>query len=310
MKEYLISSKNLSVSLISYGAAVKDVIFDGVSVAAGFDSAEKYTNDTCYFGAVVGRTANRCSGKTIIDGKEYHLSLNENKTTHLHGGWRGFSKKIWSPSRVTNNSVTFSFVSPDGDEGYPGNLVANVTYTVEENRLIIAYDAVCDRDTWVCLTNHTYFLVNGTEGIFGTKLTVDADSVSTYDATMCTSGREAVKGDLDFRREKPIRREYDHNYFLNKSTKKNFGSKELFFAARARGEVNLSVWTDMPCVQLYTGNFIPEKTSITHGRVIGKNSALCLETQYEPGFQSRGECVLRKGKKFDSMTVFVFENDV
>lgn len=310
MKEYIISSSDLSVSVITYGAALRNISFCGEPVAVGFDTEEEYKNDTCCFGTVVGRTANRCAEKNFIDGQEFCLSLNENGITHLHGGFVGFGKKEWTVTSLTQSSVSLSLFSPDGEEGYPGDLTCSVTYTVEGSKLLIKYGAVCTKDTWVCLTNHTYFSLNGGKKVFDLLVSVDADEVSVYDGAMRTCGRTSAKGELDLRKKQRITRELDHNYFLNHSKKSIFDGRELGLAAELFGDVGVNVWTDMPCVQIYTGNFIPEGLRVSGGRRIGAHSAICVETQYEPGFQTRGENILRKGKKFDSMTVFEFEKNV
>lgn len=299
----------LAAAACEYGAVLQNIEYNGVRVCVGFDTLAEYERDECCFGSVVGRTANRTGEINIIDGREYRLPLNENGINHLHGGFCGFGKKHWSVSARGGDSVSFTRVSPAGEEGYPGNLDVNVTYRVEGTALIINYRATTDAPTWVSLTNHTYFNLAGvgTGDIYGHDVQINAESVSVYDKNNRVAGRMPVAGsEFDFRTPRTVQKDYDCNYYISAPAVMAYG-RELSLAARAScGGIGLAVYTDMPCMQFYTGRYIPEGTVVSGGSKISRGGGLCFETQLEPGFQSRGEGVLRSGEVYDRTTVFEF----
>ncbi len=307
-----INGGDLSVAACEYGAVLQSIEYKGVKVCVGFDTLAEYERDECCFGSVVGRTANRTGEINLIDGRECRLPLNENGINHLHGGFCGFGKKHWSVSAHGEDSVSFSRVSPAGEEGYPGNLDVTVTYRADGDALVINYRATADAPTWVSLTNHTYFNLAGvgTGDIYGHTVQIGAETVSVYDRNNRVAGRMPVEEtEFDFRTPRTVQKDYDCNYYISAPAERRYG-RELSLAAHAAcGGIGLAVYTDMPCMQFYTGKYIPDGTPVSGGKTISRGGGLCFETQLEPGFQSRGEGVLRPGEVYDRMTVFVFSRE-
>jgi len=158
VKEFTISDKELSVSIMEYGATLHKVIFDGVDCVAGYDDLNGYINGSSYQGSTVGRYANRIGGAGFcINGVKYNVDKNDNAANSLHGGNCGFSHRLYKGEKVDDNSVKFTIFSPDGEGGYPGNLTMSVTFMVLGNTLSLNYDAVSDKDTVMNFTNHAYF---------------------------------------------------------------------------------------------------------------------------------------------------------
>jgi aldose 1-epimerase len=316
------------VKITEYGAILSELwVPDGkgsvTNVVLGFDNLEQYVKGHPFFGAIAGRFANRIAdGKFTLDGREYTLAKN-NGPNHLHGGLKGFDKKVWKsrvlPATGKAVAVEFTCTSPDGEESYPGTLNVAVTYTLtDDNELRIDYRATTDKATPINLTNHSYFNLAGGGSILDTLLLIHADRYTVPDATLIPTGELApVQGTpLDFRKAKPIGRDigqmmsgtkgYDHNFVLNS------GGGTLAFCARATdpksGRV-MEVWTTEPGVQLYCGNHLDGKTRGVGGVAYPQHSGFCLETQHfpdspnKPGFPS---CILRPGKTLQSTTAFRF----
>jgi aldose 1-epimerase len=318
--------------VMTYGATVVSLKvpdragrFD--DVVLGFDQLGTYEEDTHYIGCVVGRYANRIAkGRFTLNGVEYTLATNNNGN-HLHGGLRGFDKVVWKarPLNVRNGSaVELTYVSKDGEEGYPGTLTVTVVYTLTDaNELKLDYTATTDKDTVVNLTNHSYFNLagHGNGDILKHLLTVNADRFTPADATSIPTGElQPVAGTLfDFRRPTAIGARidqqdeqlqfgngYDHNYVVNGR------AGTLRLAARASepttGRV-MEVWTTQPGVQLYTGNFLDGTPAGKGGKHYGRRDAFCLETQHfpdSPNHPSFPTTVLRRGARFRSTTVYRF----
>lgn len=294
-------------------------------IALGFDSIDGYLTRSRYFGAVVGRYGNRiANGRFTIDGRTYQLPTN-NGANHLHGGVHGFDKANWQGEpfeRDGSVGVAFRHTSPDGDEGYPGQLTATVTYTLTpQDALVVDYTATTDKPTHVNLTQHSYFNLAG-EGcgdILDHVLTIHADRYTPVDAGLIPTGELApVDGTpFDFRRPERIGARidadheqlrfasgYDHNYVLN-------GGSGLRAAAKvvepATGRT-LKVSTTEPGMQFYAGNHIPT-TAGKNGHVYDRRSGFCLETQHfpdspnQPAFPSTR---LQPGDTYTSTTVFSF----
>ncbi len=310
MKEIIIKNQNLEVSVITYGATIRSIKAFGLSVTAGYDSEEGYINDTkTYFGALVGRTANRCNGKGVIDGVEYTLPLNENGVNHLHGGMKGFDRKQFDIVEQGDDFVTLTYLSPDGEEGYPGNLRVNVTYSLVGDALLISYSATTDKATWVNFTNHSYFNPNGigNGNVYDISVQVLADKISDYDENALVIGRKELDGGLlDFQNMRKLDTEVDHNYYLSSNEYKDFNGVNLRKAAKISGEITVEAYTDLPCMQLYTGYFIPDNTVLSDGVVIGQFGALCLESQEEPNIQARGEGIIRPNETYKTSTAYLF----
>ena len=276
-----------------------------------------------FFGAIAGRVANRIAhARFSLDGQEYKLAAN-NGPHHLHGGNKGFDKVVWAanplPHSDTQAAVKLNYLSRDGEEGYPGNLLVAVVYALtDQNELRIDYTATTDKVTPINLTNHSYFNLANSGDIRAHELMLAADRYTPVDETLIPTGELAsVKNTpLDFTqptaigaridRLKPNPGGYDHNFVLNS------GGSSLALAARVyeptSGRV-LEVLTTEPGVQLYTGNFLDAKLISTGGLVCHQHSGFCLETQHfpdavhHPNFPS---IIVRPGETFKSTTVFRF----
>lgn len=312
MEKYIIKNESLQATVLTLGAIIHGINAYGVDLTAGYATEEEYFTDTCYFGGLIGRTANRCGAKQLINGVEYTLPLNEKGINHLHGGMQGFNLKRWTVVSHSNDSITLNYLSPDGEEGYPGNLDVTVTYSLVGDSLVISYKATTDKPTWVNLTNHSYFNpfgINNKAGarIGGSLIEVYADRVSVYDENTRVIGSMPVDGtEFDLRKKYLIHRYYDHNFYLSGTEYEDFCGKSLRKAAKVYGTVNIECFTDLPCMQLYCGGFIPENTVLTDGTVIGVGSALCLETQNEPNLQARNEGILNPDEVYEASTAYRF----
>jgi len=294
-----------------------------VNVALGFDNLDAYLKGHPGFGATIGRFANRIAkARFVIDGVEYKVAANSG-ANHIHGGRKGFDKMVWQakvvPTRNGEAAVEFSYLSKDGEEGYPGNLQVTVTYTLTEaNELRIDYRAQTDKATPVNLTNHSYFNLAGSGDVLEQELQLNADRYTPADDELIPTGAIAsVKGTpLDFTKPekigarieqlKPKPGGYDHNYVINGE------AGTLRLAARARepksGRV-MEVSTTEPGVQLYTANWLDGKTRGTGGVVYPRHGGFCLETQHYPDSVNKPDFpspILRPGQTFRSTTVFKF----
>ena len=309
-----------SVTILDLGGIIAELnIPDRNEVTAdivcGFDSVEGYLNGGGYQGALVGRYANRIAGgKFELNGKTYTLAKNENGKHHLHGGDVGFNAKIWDVEEVErddDNQLILTYVSADGEEGYPGRLKTTVTYTFgDANILRIRYEAFSTEDTVCNLTNHVYFNLAGYAScdIGQHRLYINSDCITEVDGECIPTGENyAVAGTtFDFNRFKQIAEKYDHNFVL-----KNDGRLEKVAEVR---EPNfgraMEVWTDMPGMQLYTANFMDGDVAFKGGIPQKPHTAFCLETQYAPDSPNQPDfpsCVLHEGDIYDFTTEFRFK---
>ena len=323
----LTNAHGLRVTIMTYGATIIDVETpdsDGklANITLSLDSLADYLKGHPFFGSTVGRYANRIAkGKFSLDGHEYKLATN-NGVNHLHGGVKGFDKAVWKAEPVeTANSVgiAFTHVSPDGDEGYPGKLTAQVTYTLtNDNELKMDYSATTDKPTIVNLTNHTYWnLAGGGSGdVLKHQLMLNADRYLSVDDGLIPTGElKAVKGTpMSFvepqtigSRIADVKGGYDHCYALNKTQ----GNSGLSLAARVvdpgSGRV-MEIFTTQPGVQFYSSNFLDD-TIGANGKKYGKHFGFCLETQHYPDSPNRAEfpsTVLKPGEKYEQSTVHKF----
>jgi aldose 1-epimerase len=333
----LTNLNGLELRAINYGAIivslkVPDRNGQFADIVNGHDALDGYLTRSRFFGAVVGRYGNRIAkGKFTLDGTEYTLAVN-NGPNHLHGGVRGFDKVVWDVAKDAvkagsrEAAVTFSRVSPDGEEGYPGNLTVSVTYVLtDENELLVAYAATTDKATPINLTQHSYFNLAGhqTKDILDHRLTVNADRYTPVDATQIPAGsRTPVAGTpFDFRAparigariaddnaQLKIGAGYDHNFVLNRQ------GSGLVLAARledpASGRI-MEVLTTEPGLQLATANRLDGTIAGKGGATYGRHSGVCLETQHfpdSPNQPSFPSTILRPGEHLESRTVFKFRN--
>ena len=330
---YTLKNKHgMEVRAMTYGGAIVSIRvpdkkghFD--DVVLGFDKADDYTAKVPYFGAIIGRYGNRIAkGKFTLDGKEYTLPINDGPNS-LHGGNKGFDKVVWEAEPLEKPDevgVIFKHTSPDGDEGYPGNLKMTVTYTLnDKNELIFEYHATTDKATPVNLTNHTYFNLagDGQRDILGHELLLNADTFTPVNKTLIPTGKiVSVKGmPLDFTKSTVIGARidqkdeqlifghgYDHNFVLNRE------DKGLTLAARVyeptTGRV-MEVYTTEPGVQFYSGNFLDGALTGKQGHVYKLRYGFCLETQHypdSPNQPSFPSTILRPGQTYHSTTLYKF----
>ena len=310
-----------AVELIPYGAAVRSIRVPDrggklTDICLGYDDLDSYrTLDAC-LGGTIGRCANRIGGAGFaIGGTEYRVTANEGANC-LHGGAEGFHKKLWAYA-CAEHSVTFTYDSPDGEEGFPGNLHVEVTYTLENSALTIGYRAVTDRDTVVNLTNHAYFNLAGHDGgpILDHCLKVRAERYTPADGGNIPTGELApVDGTpLDFRAPTELgarlddpflsgSRGYDHNSVLNGG---EAPAAELWCP---RTGIVLEMTTSLEGMQLYTAGWLTERRG-KGGAVYGPTHAVCLETQHFPNavnHENFPSPILRAGEKYHETTAYHF----
>ncbi|MEO6133890.1 MAG: aldose epimerase family protein [Ginsengibacter sp.] len=319
----LTNARGTQVKISTYGGVVTSWVAPDKkgqrsSIVLGYDSLSGYLAKPPYFGALIGRYGNRIAkGKFTLDNTEYTLATN-NGPNHLHGGDKGFDKVVWESS-VARDSVpalSLSYLSKDGEEGYPGNLQVNVTYTLtDDDELKIDYKATTDKATVLNLTNHSYFNLTGdvANTILDHKLQIDADNYTPVDSTLIPTGKLAsVKGTpFDFTtaekigsRIDSVKGGYDHNFVLN--SKDSTLKKVATLSDEVSGR-QLEVFTTEPGLQFYTGNFLDGTLKTSDGKGINKNTALCLETQHfpdSPNQPSFPSTVLRPGQTFHSETIY------
>lgn len=324
------NANGMVVKIMTLGATVTEIHVPDkkgnlADVVLGFDSVAGYQSDANqYFGCTTGRVANRIAkGKFTLDGKEYKLAVN-NDPNHLHGGSkRSLDKVVWKAEKVKTDAgpgVRFTYVSPDGEEGYPGKLDLATTYVLtDKNELRIDYAATTDKATPVNLCNHSYFNLAGAGAptVVDHELMVAADKVTPTDDTLIPTGKIAPVADtpLDFTKPTKIGARieqltktpnigYDHNYVLTKQDVKTPAAK-LRDPSSGR---TLTVYTDQPGLQVYSGNFLKGQKG-KGGKVYAHRSALCLETQHfpdavnQPGFPS---IVLKPGQTYKHTCIYAF----
>jgi len=327
----LTNANGTEVDITNYGGIITSIIVpdkDGNmgDVALGFDNLDDYMKKSPYFGCIVGRYGNRIAkGKFTLNGKTYTLAVNDGPN-HLHGGIVGFDKVIWDAKEVRGGDyvgLKLSYLSKDGEEGYPGNLSVTVTYLLtNDNEIKIQYEATTDQPTVCNLTNHTYFNLadGGASSILDHELMIDADSITAIDETSIPTQLMPVAGTpFDFRKPKKIGLDinnddpqikngqgYDHNFVLNGK------SGTLRLAARAvdpsTGRV-LEVLTEEPGIQLYTGNFLDGSITGKEGKVYKYRNGFCLETQHYPDSPNQPDfpsTVLNPGEKYQTTTIYKF----
>ena len=328
------NERGFEVSITNYGGAVvslkaPDRNGSFADVVLGFETLEEYVRNPRYFGGLIGRHANRIGrGKFSLDGVEYQLTQN-NGVNHLHGGFRGFDKRVWEIMNETSLQspvLHLAYISPDGEEGYPGTVRAKVTYALLDSELEINYEATTDRDTIVNLTNHSYFNLAGGGDILGHELTLHAGAFTPVSEDLIPTGeiRPVANTPWDFRKGKEIGADlaaaggYDHNFVLQNSNGSSLddGSRRadpsLQPAARLyepRSGRVLEILTTEPGIQFYSGNFLNGSFTGKRGLVYEKYAGLCLEPQHfpdAPNHPNFPSTVLRPGEVYRQRSVYRF----
>jgi aldose 1-epimerase len=326
----LANAQGVEARIMTYGGTVVSLkVPDRTGkmgdVVLGHDTLEGYLKNNPYFGSIIGRYGNRIAkGRFSLGGRGYTLAKN-NGENHLHGGTRGFDKVIWKPKEIRNKDgvgLALTYLSKDGEEGYPGNLAVTVVYTLtNQNELKIEYSATTDKETVVNLTNHSYFNLAGSGNILNHEAMIKADRFNPVDKGLIPTGElRSVKGTpMDFTESTAIGtrinqqdeqlifgKGYDHNWVLNHA------DGTLGLAVRvvepSSGRV-MEVHTTEPGVQFYTGNFLDGSIKGKGSRVYEQRSGFCLETQHFPDSPNQPKfpsTVLKPGQKYTSTTVYKF----
>jgi aldose 1-epimerase len=321
------NARGAVAKVITYGATLTELWIPDKSgknadVVLGFDKIDGYAGNQPYFGAIVGRYANRIAkGKFTLDGREYSLFVN-NGPNSLHGGKVGFNRKVWKAEPLTvarGAAVKFTYVSADGEEGYPGTLTVEATYELTDDSAIkISYRASTDKPTVVNLTNHSYFNLSGAGSgdVLKNVLQLDADRYTPVDDTLIPTGElKSVAGTpFDFRKPTPIGDRsgkipgiagYDHNFVLNGKPGTLRKIADLSDPASGR---SMEIWTTEPGVQLYIGIGL-DGSNQGIGGAYQKFGAVCLETQHfpdSPNHPAFPSTVVRPGKDYRSLTIYKF----
>ncbi len=317
--KFTLSNENVSLSVIEYGASIQSLTFRGKEMVLGYDKLDDYVKYTDCFGAIVGRYANRIENGTFsLSGKNYNLYKNDGNNT-LHGGKIGYHRVKWT-GREEDGKIVMEYLSKDGEEGFPGNLSVSVVYKLYNDGIGIEYIAKSDKDTVVNLSNHSYFnLSDGKDTIERHYLTLDADKFTPVKEGLIPTGElRLVDGTpFDFRKTKLIGRDinsddeqlkiaggYDHNFVINGKGFRRFA--EVYSDITG---ISMYCYTDMPGVQVYSGNFLNDRT-IKGGKDIHRRYGLCLETQYFPNsvnIPSFPSTILKAGETYKSRTEYRFK---
>lgn len=293
------NDKGMEIKVSDYGATLVQVRVPDkegrlLDVVLGYDEVQGYEAGNAFFGATIGRVANRIgNGEFQLGGRTYELTRNDGQNT-LHGGRDFYNKRIWKTGKTGEDHVEFLLDSPSGDQGFPGNVKISVTYTLtKDNEIKIQYRAVPDADTLINLTNHSYFNLSGHASgtVLAQEVMLYADAYARADSQSIPTGEIVpVSGTpMDFRQLKPIGAEideayealefgkgYDHNWVLNKK-----GYRKAAFMRSKESGIAMEVYTDLPGLQFYTANFVDHEKG-KEGAVYNMRQAACFETQYFP----------------------------
>lgn len=321
---FTLTNKNgVKVTISDYGSTITSFVTpdkngNKSSIIIGFDSLAGYLAKPPYFGATVGRYGNRIAkGKFTLNGTTYTLATNNGQNA-LHGGLKGFDKQVWTAAALNANTpeLTLSYVSKDGEEGYPGTLNASVKFTLtNDDALRLEYTATTDKATPINLTNHSYFNLTGSVSntILNHTLIIDADHYTPVDTTLIPTGEiKAVKGTpFDFTKAEKVGARiadvpggYDHNFVLNKKDTSLTKVAELSDDVSGR---KVEVFTQEPGLQFYTGNFLDGSIKLNDGKPVIKNAAMCMETQHfpnSPNTPAFPSTILQPGKTYHTVTEY------
>lgn len=325
----LTNANGMEVCITNFGGRIVSIMVPDKNgemkdVVLGFDSIADYINVPSDFGAAIGRYANRINqGKLVLDGDT--IQLPQNNYGHcLHGGPTGWQYQVYAGQQVNDSTLQLTMQSPDGDNNFPGNVTAHVTYTLKgDNSIDIKYDATTDKKTIINMTNHSYFNLSGNpqNTITDNILYVNADSITPVDSTFMTTGEMlALEGNsMNFKNAKSINEGIDmtneqvkfgmgidHNYVLN--TKGNMEEVAARVVCPSTG-ITLEVYTDEPGIQVYTGNFLDGTVTGKKGIVYQQRVGLCLESQHYPDSPNKPQwpsVILEPGQTYQSHCIFKF----
>ena len=316
----------LTAEILNYGGIVRRLLVplpsgESLDVVLGYDHMAAYQFNPYYFGALIGRCANRIAeGQFTLDGKSCALAQNASPC-HLHGGEKGFDKRIWDAAPSGDTGLKLQLSSPDGEEGYPGRLDVTVTYRIEGMALIIEYAATTDAPTIVNLTHHSYFNLAGRGDVHKHRLTLDCDQYTPMKSTFTPTGElspvtgtpfdftvphaigQRINDDDD---QLKLAHGYDHNFVIRRTGE---GLARAGEAVSPESGVTMEVWTTEPGVQFYAGNFVGPDPVGKRGLIYGPRSGFCLETQHfpdAPNLPQFPSIVLRPGETFTSRTEYRF----
>ena len=331
----LANSNGVEIKITNYGGIVVSLKVPDrrgklADVVLGYDELASYERDKWHFGATVGRYANRIAGgKFRLNGQEYTLACN-NGPNHLHGGIRGFEKVVWQVKEnpgEERDRLILEYVSEDGEEGYPGRLVARVKFSLNDgNEFRIKYSATTEKDSVVNLTNHSYFNLRGADqgDILLHQLQLNADKFTPVNENLIPTGelRDVNPTPFDFAQPRAIGarinqddpqlkfgKGYDHNWVLKKKQERGLSFAASLYEPESGRRMEL--FTTEPGIQFYSGNFLDGSTRGKRGSAYGRHAGLCLETQHfpdSPNHSNFPSTVLKAGERYDSTTVFKFSN--
>lgn len=303
-----ICSGDLSAEILTYGATIRSLVFRGVDVVLGYDDLGSYRTRSGRLGATIGRFANRIGdARFTLDGVEHHLTVNRGQD-HIHGGNVGFDKKVWDVVRRSEDSVTLHVHADDGEEGYPGAIDVELTFSIRGDALVLEYLAHSDADTICNLTNHSYFNLGGSGTIEDHEVSLAASCHTEFNERGIPTGQVIPIGNSRLDLRSPVIMGnmlfyggYDNNYLLDRG-------EEFARVYCGRTGITMVASTDMPAVQFYTANGLKDVPG-KNGQIYGKHSGLCLETQFcpdAPNHENFASCVLRKGEEYRHVTTYQF----
>jgi aldose 1-epimerase len=314
----------LQAQIITWGAVLRDLSLPlaggtRLPLTLGFDTFAPYPAHSPYFGAIVGRYANRIAGGRFTQGgRIHHLDRNEARKTTLHGGKNGFARRLWQIADLTDDSVTLCLTSTDGDQGFPGTLAACCTYTVTENRLEVQFFAKTDQPTPVNLSQHAYFNLDGGPDLRDHDLQIFADAYTPVGPDQVPTGQILPVDDtsFDFRQPRLLRQmqsTFDHNFVLSSRPSETNALRPAARLASHKTGISMLVQTTKPGLQLYDGHLLNVPVPGHGGRTYGRCAGLCLEAQYypdspnQPGFP---DSILLPGHDYAHLSIFSFERHV
>lgn len=327
------NSNGLTAKITNFGAVLVSLLVPDKNgkiddVVLGFDTLEKYfNNDVCYFGSTVGRNSNRIKNANfVLNGVTYNLDKNERGKNDLHSGFRPYNNRLWDYSiNEENNSVSFTLLSPDMDQGFPGEFNISVTYSLDnDNNLKIEYTGVSSKDTIANMTNHSYFNLSGHNSgtAINQELYINADKYVEVDDELIPTGllKDVENTPMDFRKPTKIGLRindnfkqfeytggYDHSFVVNKS---NPGIEKIAVLSDKQSDRTMEVYTDSVGVQFYSGNFIENNKILGKENCSYKNRCgICLETGFLPDSMNQpsfGSPVLKAGNTYNTTTIYKF----